>query len=311
MRRALAVLLLAFASACGTGGSGGDAAAPAAAGPVCPLPDFGTEGTYERLTVVYDSPEGFDLLADVYTPEGDGPFPGLMVLHGGGWVQDDRSTMRRTSEHYAAHGMTVFNIEYRLAPFTKARGIGRDLSCASRWFRAHAEAFKADPDCLGALGESAGAHLADMAALAWDEAIFQGGCEGAGETEAAFRFVVSYFGPASFEDMFAFNPLYRLFVPIFLEEGDDLDVFDAIRYADRHPEVAFYLPHGTADELVPDVISDRFAAALRAAGHVAVVRKVEGAPHGFIAHDGFDKPVNQSIQPEVEAFIREALGAGH
>ena len=66
--------------------------------------------------VVIQSFDGQDLTVDVHRPKGEGPFPILVYLHGGGWVLGSPKTHRKLGYRFAERGFVVFNVRYRLAP---------------------------------------------------------------------------------------------------------------------------------------------------------------------------------------------------
>ncbi len=108
---------------------------------------------------VYAEPESGPLKADVYTPRGDGPFPGVVVVHGGAWYIGTRLQLSRVAQILAQHGFTAVAIDYRLAPKYKFPAQIEDCKAAVRWMRREAVRLKIDPERIGAFGYSAGAHL--------------------------------------------------------------------------------------------------------------------------------------------------------
>lgn len=119
----------------------------------------------EKIAKVEDRKAGAVPLR-VYTPEGSGPFPVLLYLHGGGWVvgsldsHDDlcRSLCKRA-------GALVASVDYRLAPEERFPSGLQDASNALRWLAANAASLKGDPARLAVGGDSAGANLAAALAL--------------------------------------------------------------------------------------------------------------------------------------------------
>src|SRR4029079_8442821 len=75
------------------------------------------------------------LLADVYVPKGEGPFPGVLVVHGGAWMAGNKSRMAQTSKLLAEHGYTSVSINYRLAPQYVWPAQIEDCKTAVRWMR--------------------------------------------------------------------------------------------------------------------------------------------------------------------------------
>ena len=99
------------------------------------------------------------LAADVYRPRGAGPFPGMLVVHGGAWRMGARADLATIANGLAEHGYTAVAIDYRLAPTYKFPAQIYDCQAAVRWMRSHASELKIDPTRIGGFGYSAGGHL--------------------------------------------------------------------------------------------------------------------------------------------------------
>lgn len=118
-------------------------------------------------TVVYtpaDWPQA--LQAEVYQPKGDGPFPGMLLVHGGGWEGRHREDMDRLARYYTGRGYVVMNISYRFAPAAVYPAQVHDLQQAMHWLHREAGRLQLDRDRIAAFGYSAGAHLVSLMALA-------------------------------------------------------------------------------------------------------------------------------------------------
>ena len=120
----------------------------------------------DDLTVVDHSipVDGDQILARVYTPFGEGPFPAVVMLHGGGWwmgggeralAQGDRAA-RMLATHVQA---VVVNVDYRLAPEHRFPIPLEDSYAAFEWVSAQAAALNIRPDRIALMGASAGANL--------------------------------------------------------------------------------------------------------------------------------------------------------
>lgn len=114
--------------------------------------------------VVYREVEGKQLLADVYLPPTPGPHPGVLVIHGGGWVSGSRSDFGDQARMLAKAGFVAATIDYRLAPADKFPAQIEDAAAAVRWLRRQTATYGVDPAHIGALGGSAGGHLAGLLA---------------------------------------------------------------------------------------------------------------------------------------------------
>ena len=105
------------------------------------------------------------LRADVYRPEGPGPFPGVLCIHGGAWLYGHRFEMGGVAYTLAKHGYVAVSIDYRLAPLSRFPAQLDDCKAALEWMRSDAAALRIDPQRIGAWGYSAGAHLATLLAF--------------------------------------------------------------------------------------------------------------------------------------------------
>lgn len=137
--------------------------------------------------------DAHDLRMDVYMPSGEGPFPGVMVIHGGGWFRGDKSLFAEEAQYLAERGLVAFAISYRLAPENPFPAALEDVQTSVEFVREHSEEFNLDPDRVAALGGSAGGHLAAMLATVGE------GARNEGSRVAA---AVSWSGPMDLEDTF-------------------------------------------------------------------------------------------------------------
>ncbi len=103
---------------------------------------------------------------DVYLPSGSGPFPALVLIHGGVFVKGDSSSMQAAAEQAVSHGYAAFSLNYRLAPQNPFPAGFDDVKAAVVFIRQHASQFHVDPVRVGGIGGSAGANLLAMLATA-------------------------------------------------------------------------------------------------------------------------------------------------
>ena len=101
---------------------------------------------------------------DLYLPRGEGPWPTIILLHGGGWIRRDRSDMARKARRLARAGFAVYNAGYRLAPEYRFPAQLEDVYAAQRALRALANDYPVLPERSALMGYSAGGHLALLAA---------------------------------------------------------------------------------------------------------------------------------------------------
>ena len=229
--------------------------------------------------LVYTAPDAVKpLLADVYRPKGAGPFPSVLLIHGGAWKRGDRAQVEGLAEKIAERGYLVVNITYRLLPEYVWPAQLLDVQQAVRWMRSPAGLAQGiDPERIGTFGYSAGAHLAALVASIADDPTW-------GDPQTRIRAVVAGGTPA---DLPAFKD--GTLVPAFIgaswaeKEQSYRDASPMYHISAGDPPVFLY--HAGLDMLVPVDQAERYKAALDQAGIVNELFIIRGMGHitGFFA----------------------------
>ncbi len=128
---------------------------------------FARAGSDARVETVNYTPDSWAeaLQADIWYPQGAGPHPAMLVVHGGGWERRSREDMDKLCRHYVERGYLVMNVSYRFAPQYIYPAQVHDLQQAMHWLHRHADALSVDRQRIAAFGYSAGAHLVSLLAL--------------------------------------------------------------------------------------------------------------------------------------------------
>ena len=105
------------------------------------------------------------LLARVYKPKGEGPFPLVIDLHGGAWCKKDRLADEGTDVPLAKSGVTVVSLDFRMPPDGVYPASLQDINYAIRWAKSKAKDLKIDPARVAVLGVSSGGHQAMLTAM--------------------------------------------------------------------------------------------------------------------------------------------------
>ena len=114
--------------------------------------------------VVYCTVEGKPLKLDIARPKaGEGPFPAILCIHGGGWRAGDKSEYLQAIFELSQQGYVAATVQYRFAPKFPFPAQIHDVKAAVRYLRGHARRLRIDPDRIGVMGASAGGHLAPPA----------------------------------------------------------------------------------------------------------------------------------------------------
>jgi len=237
-----------------------------------------------------DGNEAWKLDLAMPKKRGEKRYPVIVYIHGGGWTQGDkRGQGIQTTLDYATKGFVSVSVNYRLNEDKFA--CVEDVKCAIRWLRANAEKYQIDPDCIGAAGNSAGAHLALLLAICPSSA----GMEGNGPYQEFSSMVQSaHCSSTPTKPRFGRGK----------GSGKDITKIHAMSYVSHDvPPLSFI--HGTADTRKAPVSQlDEFVQALRDAGvkDINYQRYDDGTGHGaYVAH------LKESRRSREEFFVRTLM----
>lgn len=286
--------------------------------------------------VVYAKPGVKTLKYDVFIPKGAKKLPGIVIIHGGGWVTNTEDIMRGLARELTKGGkFVVFSIDYRWAQTADGDAKGNtmadligDVYGAIAHIREHATDYGLDPDNIGLTGDSAGGHLSAACSLLTTKI----GSGGFGKTAGVFEFMPSYIPagktPEQLRDEFskaikAAAPSYGVFGGSLLNHySDDPAANDkwkeAVAPLSNIPDakvrqVPQYLTRGTNDFLIKDADVKVFVDALVKAGQRVEYVQVGGAGHAFFDWKPDDKTKATFYQygvyyaAEMKAFFESVM----
>ncbi len=249
-------------------------------------------GVVVEKDIAYGKVGTEDLKLDLARPEhAEGLLPGIVFIHGGGWVGGDRGIHRREMLEAAKRGYVAVTIEYRLTQPDKTGKAKypfpaqiEDCKCAVRWLRANAEKYHVDPNRIGASGGSAGGHLSLLVGVAGAEKKFEG-TGGNPDASSKVQAVVNYYGPTDLARMYNYEKRVDQLLKTLIggtpqERPDQYKAASPLTYVgkDTCPILSI---HGTLDKLVPVDQAVEFDAAMKKAGATSELIILEGEGHGF------------------------------
>jgi acetyl esterase/lipase len=242
------------------------------------------------------------LLARLYRPRGASHFPAIVDVHGGAWTGGGRLNNAPMSEAIAASGTAVLALEFRLAPATSYPGSVADINLGIRWLKANAARLGADPDRIGGLGTSSGAHQLLLNVLRPNDPRYAA-LPLAADVEAGLKYLVICWpisDPVARYRMAKETGNERLVSNHRAFFGTEEVMLEASPQRIIESGASFRLPpalliQGTKDANVTSDMADRFAAAYARADGEITLRKFEGQPHTFI-------PQNPTTPASVEAL---------
>jgi acetyl esterase/lipase len=252
---------------------------------------------------------GRALMARVYKPNGTGPFPTVLDLHGGAWNANNRTAEEPMDRAIASSGVLVVAIDLTLAPEAPYPACVQDANYGVRWLKWKAPSWGGDPSRIGVYGSSSGGHVAELLAMRPSDARYNAiPLRDAPKTDATVAYVAMR-SPIS--DPFArFQNAERLkrdamvanhrkfFVP-----WDTIHESNPQEILDRHEKVAlvpFLIMQGALDDNVLPAVQEKFANTYKAAGGDIQFHVFEDSEHEWVAKPG---PQTDKAREMVKAFI--------
>jgi alpha-L-fucosidase 2 len=266
----------------------------------------------DQKDVEYAKPAGKPVLLDLHVPDGAGPFPAAILIHGGGFDEGSKSTNPRPlMQPLADAGFVWFSIDYRLAPAAHLAEGFEDVRSAIRFVKANAEKYHVNPAKIVLIGESAGGFLVNYTGTHMTPA-----------TRVAA--IVDMYGPVDYEKLalerrdhperFNMTSINRHFA-----NGGGIRYFGAemlddagqakLRAASPIRAIAKGMPpflciHGTKDDQVTYDQSPAMCDAMRKVGNLCDLITVDGGGHGM---SSWKAPEMQHWKPEMIAWLKKTL----
>ena len=259
--------------------------------------------------------KGRQLMAPIYQPEGAGPFPTLLDLHGGAWINKDRFANEPMDRAVAASGVLVVAIDMTIGTEAPYPASVQDASYGVRWLKSKASGWNGDASTVGVLGSSSGGHVAELLAMRPRDPRYNA----IALTEApGVDTTVLYVATRSpISDPWArfqqaqkmkretlikasqsyFNPWDTI------HEGNPQEMVDRRETVTLRP---LLIMQGALDDNVLPAVQEKFQATYRAAGGECQLHVFEGSEHEWIAKPG---PQTDRAHEMVKAFIARNLAA--
>ena len=266
----------------------------------------------DRKDVEFTRPGGKRVLLDLHVPDGTGPFPAAILVHGGGFDEGSRSTnVRPLFDVLAGAGYAWFSIDYRMAPEFRFPQAIEDVRSAIKWVKANATAYHVDVARIALIGESAGAFLVSYA--------------GTHETpQTGVQAVVDMYGPVDYGtlaqerrdhperfNMATINRHAANGGGIHFFGADQLDAAGLKKLRDVSPIFAvhhgmppFLCIHGNKDNQVSYQQSPAMCDAMKKARVNCALITIEGGGHGM---GGWQAPEQQHWKPEMLAWLKHTM----
>jgi len=237
----------------------------------------------------YSNPNDEHLQLNLALPSsGDGPFPAVLCIHGGGFRAGTRAGYDALCIKLAEKGYVAATITYRLAPKHKFPAAIYDTKAAVRWLRANAATYKINPERIGVMGGSAGGHLAQFLGVTAHMPRFEGD-GGNPNQSSSVTCVVNFFGPSDFTKSYGKSVDAGEVLPLWLggnlETARPLHIQASPLYWVTPAAAPTLCIHGTEDKYVAHEQAVWLVDRLKAATVEAELLTLPGAGHGFKGRD--------------------------
>ncbi len=255
------------------------------------------------------------LMARIYQPQGHGPFPVLLDLHGGAWNNKDRTANEAMDRNLTASGILVVAIDLTRATEAPYPASVQDANYGVRWLKHRAREWNGAPETIGALGSSSGGHEVELCAMRPNDARYNAHkLAEAPHLDAALNYVVTrspvsdpyarYLNAESLgrEEMMQhsknyFNPWEAI------HEGNPQEILDRREAVSLPP---LLIMQGELDDNVRPAVQQKFAEAYRAAGGECQYEVFAGCEHLWIDDPG---PQTERAYEMLKQFIARQLKA--
>jgi acetyl esterase/lipase len=255
------------------------------------------------------------LMARIYQPQGDGPFPVLLDLHGGAWNNQDRTANEMMDNSLARSGILVVAIDMTRAPEAPYPASVQDANYGVRWLKHNAREWNGAPETIGALGSSSGGHEIELCAMRPHDPYYNvHKLAQAPELDATLNYVATR-SPVS-------NPYARFLnaeqlgreemvqnTKIYFNPWDTIHEGNPQEMIERGEKVTLpplLIMQGELDDNVRPAVQEKFVASYRAAGGECQFEIFAGCEHLWIREPG---PQTDRAHEMVKQFIARQLKA--
>jgi acetyl esterase len=249
------------------------------------------------------------LMARIYQPEGTGPFPTVLDLHGGAWNGKDRTAEEPMDRALAASGLLVVAIDMTLAPEAPYPASVQDANYGVRWLKWKAPTWNGDPSKIGIYGSSSGGHVAELLSMRPRDARYNAiQLPEAPKLDATIAYAAMR-SPIS-------DPYARFLNAekhkregmiqnhkVFFKPWETIFESNPMQILERKEAVSLgplLVMQGGLDDNVLPAMQEKFVEAYRAAGGKCDYHLFEGSEHQWVANPG---PQTDRARDMVKRFI--------
>ena len=261
----------------------------------CSNDEFTESTTGSKLSDVAYADKSSAQKMDIYLPEGTGPFPVVVLIHGGAFKMGDKGMEASNAAALVAKGIAAASINYRLSGEAKFPAQIEDCKAAVRFLRANAAKYNLNPDKIGSWGASAGGNLSSLLGTTSGITELEGASLGNAGFSSKVIASVDWFGPINFLTMDAEASALGFSINTNSASSPESQLIGAAiqtvpeKVAKANPttyvsadDAAFFIQVGSMDRNIPYTQSLNFYNALKPVKGAENVtyELLEGAGHG-------------------------------
>jgi acetyl esterase/lipase len=254
------------------------------------------------------------LMARIYQPIGQGPFPTVLDLHGGAWNNKNRFAEQPMDRALAASGLLVVAVDLTLAPEAPYPACVQDANYAVRWLKLNAARWNGDAARIGIYGSSSGGHVAELLAMRphdprYNAIALAGPNIDATIAYAAMRSPISNTFARYENAVQRGNEHMVKYNKVFFNPWETIHEANPQEILEREEKVTLVpllIMAGALDDNVLPQTQEKFSASYRAAGGFCDYRLFENSVHEWVAQPG---PQTDKAREVVKEFIARQLQA--
>lgn len=255
------------------------------------------------------------LMARIYQPQGPGPFPTVLDLHGGAWNRKDRFAEEPMDRALAASGLLVVAVDLTVAPEAPYPACVRDANYAVRWLKTKAQTWNGDTAKIGVYGSSSGGHVAELLAMRPRDRRYNAiALAGAPNIDATVAYIATrspisntfarYENAERRSNASMVKNNKTFFVP--WETIHEANPQEILEREEKVVVVPFLIMQGALDDNMLPEVQEGFVKTYRAAGGECEYHLFENSVHEWVAEPG---PQTDKAREVVKQFIARQLKA--
>ena len=264
-------------------------------------------GVIAQRGLVYARYGTREMHLDLFQPKGKGPFPAVILVHGGAWITGNHAMENPFAIELARRGYVAATVEYRLSNEARYPAAIHDLKASVRWLRANAAVYNIDPNRIAAVGASAGGHLVALLGATNDMPDFEG-AGGNAKVSSRVESVVDIDGTATFidpgniekEKKSPFDTNTRFIGGAYEEKANVWREASPITHVNRKSAPVLFI---NSSSYRPFQQREEMSAKLKALGIISEIVVIPDTPHPFwLFHPWFDLTIRY-----VDEFLQQTM----